>query len=190
MAPGYPVRQELIDVVGRVCGQTGKHSLEIGMRVVPVHERRLDRAHDGGSLLLCAHATGKQPLVVADGNGPDLVLAPVVVHRQLRVSHKAGQRFPAPQAVSQCPRRMPIRWAPGTVAASSSPAGRDQLGLLLPKGLALFYAELFDFALDVIDPCELLQGEPAHLALVGRVQDRELAPGVGQTPHLGHAAGD
>ena len=37
---------------------------------------------------------------------------------------------------------------------------------------------------------ELLQGELGDLALVGRLQVEELAPGVGQAAHLGNAVGD
>ena len=53
---------------------------------------------------------------------------------------------------------------------------QDRPGLLLPNGLPLLGPQLFDFALDVIDPGELLQGELGDLALVGRVQVEELAP--------------
>ena len=67
---------------------------------------------------------------------------------------------------------------------------QDRPGLLLPNGLPLFGVQFFDFALDLIDPGELLQGELGDLALVGRVQVEELASCVGQAPHLGHAAGD
>lgn len=67
---------------------------------------------------------------------------------------------------------------------------QDRPGLLLPNGLPLLGVQLFDVPLDLIDPGELLQGELGDLALVGRVQVEELAPGMGQTAHLGHAAGD
>ena len=72
------MRQELVDAAGLVHGQPREHILEIGVRVVPVHARRLDQAHDGGRSLARTQAAGKQPVVATDGNGPDLVLDPVV----------------------------------------------------------------------------------------------------------------
>ena len=93
--------QELDDAAGLVRGQSREHVLEVGIRVVPVHTGRLDQAHDGGRSLARTQAAGKQPVVTTDGNGPDLVLDPVVVDRQLSVIHESGQRSPAPLAVVQ-----------------------------------------------------------------------------------------
>lgn len=78
-----------------------KDILEIGVGVVPVHACRLDQAHDGRSTLARAQATRKQPVVPADGNWPDLVLDPVVVHGQLPIIDEARQCRPTSQAVVQ-----------------------------------------------------------------------------------------
>ena len=40
--------QEFVDAAGLVRGQPGEHVLEVGVRVVSVHSRQLDQAHDGG----------------------------------------------------------------------------------------------------------------------------------------------
>jgi hypothetical protein len=66
----------------------------------------------------------------------------------------------------------------------------QRLCLLLPDGLALFSAELFDLTLDLVDLRELLQCELGDLALVRCVQIEELAPCVSQAADLGHATGD
>ena len=56
-----------------------------------------------------SHKSGVR-LIAPDGNGPDLVLDPVVVHRQLSVIHEPGQRHPAPQAVAPTIKRLGIRY--------------------------------------------------------------------------------
>lgn len=75
------MRQQFFNPAGLVRGQPGKHIFEIGVRVLPVHACRLDQAHDGSCPLARAQAAGKQPVVSSDGDGPDLVLDPIVVHR-------------------------------------------------------------------------------------------------------------
>lgn len=55
---------------------------------------------------------------------------------------------------------------------------KQRFRLLLPDGLALIGRKLFDPALDLIHPRELLQRELGDLALIGRVQIEELAPRV------------
>ena len=69
------------------------------MRIVAIEFGRLDQAHDGGGTLAGALATGKQPVLPAERNRPDLVLDPVVVDRDLPVGQVACQRSPAFQTV-------------------------------------------------------------------------------------------
>ena len=64
-----------------------------------------------------------------------------------------------------------------------------RLGVLLPDGLALIGVQLLDLAFDVVDLGELLQRELGDLALVGRMQVKELAPGVRQAACLQDAIG-
>lgn len=62
------VRQEFVDAASLVGGQPGQHVLEVGVRVMPVHTRRLNQAHDGGCPLARAQATGEQPVVAVMRN--------------------------------------------------------------------------------------------------------------------------
>lgn len=43
------MRQQLCDLTGPLRRQSLQHILEIGMRIMPVHARRLDQTHDGRS---------------------------------------------------------------------------------------------------------------------------------------------
>ena len=68
---------------------------------MPIHARRLDQACDASRPQSRALTAGKQPVVAADGNRPDLVIDPVVVHAQLPVTRELSQRHPAQKAVVQ-----------------------------------------------------------------------------------------
>lgn len=47
LAGGYPVvRQQLDQSAGLLRRQSCEHILEIGIRIMPIHARRLDQAHD------------------------------------------------------------------------------------------------------------------------------------------------
>ena len=46
---------------------------------MPVEARRLDQAHDRRSSLSGAQRAGKEQVLAADGDRPDLVLDPVIV---------------------------------------------------------------------------------------------------------------
>lgn len=61
---------------------------------MPVHACRLDQAHDCGRTLTGPQASSKQPVAAPKGNGPDLVLNPVVIHGQLPIVHKPGECQP------------------------------------------------------------------------------------------------
>ena len=80
------MRQQFLNSAGLVRGQPGEYILMVGIRVVPVHTRRLDQAHDGGGPLTRAQAADEQP---------------VVVYRQLPVIREPGQRHQAPKTVVQ-----------------------------------------------------------------------------------------
>ena len=66
---------------------------------------------------------------------------------------------------------------------------QHRFALGLPDLQAHIGIELFDLALNVVDPGELLQSEPGDLALVGRMQVKEFAPGVRQAARLQDAIG-
>jgi len=95
------VRQQLVDPAGLVCGQPGQQFLEVRVRVAPTHACRLDQTHTSGRPLARVQAAGEQPVDFSDGNGPDLVLDPVVVRWQLRVIDKARERRSALEDVVQ-----------------------------------------------------------------------------------------
>lgn len=40
------MRQQLPDLISQLFWQSRQHILEIGMRIMPIHARRLDQAHD------------------------------------------------------------------------------------------------------------------------------------------------
>ena len=64
-----------------------------------------------------------------------------------------------------------------------------RFGVLLAQTQTLLHVEFFDLALDFVNPRELLQRELGDLALVGRMQVKELAPGVRQAACLQDAIG-
>jgi hypothetical protein len=65
----------------------------------------------------------------------------------------------------------------------------DRLGFDLPHLASSISIELLHFALDVIELAEVLQRLLGELALVIRVQIKELTPRVRQTPAFEHAFG-
>ena len=67
------MRQQIFDLAGLVRGQPGQDVLEVGIRVVPVHARRLDQAHDGGCALARAQRASKEPIGPTLGNDPFIV---------------------------------------------------------------------------------------------------------------------
>lgn len=95
------MRQQLLNPAGPMRGQAREHILQVGIRVVPVHARRLHQAHHHRRPLARTQVPGEQPVVSPNRNRPDLVLDPVVVHGQLPVINEARQRSPTPQAVVQ-----------------------------------------------------------------------------------------
>lgn len=88
------MRQQFFNPAGLVRGQPSEHILEIGVRVMPIHARWLDQAHDGSRAFARTQTAGKQPVIPADSDGPDLVLNPIVINRQLPVIGKADECCP------------------------------------------------------------------------------------------------
>ena len=95
------MRQHLLHPTRPVRGQPREHIPEVGVGVMPVHARRLHQAHHRSRTLARAQAAGEQPVGSANGNRPDLVFDPVVIHAQLPIIDEARQRSPAPEAVIQ-----------------------------------------------------------------------------------------
>jgi hypothetical protein len=60
----------------------------------------------------------------------------------------------------------------------------QRASLLLSYRLSFLGCQVLDLALDLVNLAELLERELGDLALVGRVQFEELAPGVSQTAGL------
>ena len=77
----------------------GEDVLQIGEGLVPVEARRLDQAHDRRSPFAGTERAGKEPVLAADGNRPDLVVDPVIVDGHAPVGQAMGQRRPAFQGV-------------------------------------------------------------------------------------------
>ena len=77
------MRQQLPDPALRLSQQAGEDILQIREGLVPVEARRLDQAHDRRSPFAGTERAGKEPVLAADGNRPDLVLDPVVIDRKL-----------------------------------------------------------------------------------------------------------
>lgn len=61
------MRQQFLHATGLVRGQAREHVLEIGIRVMPVHARRLHQAHDGRGPLPRTQAAGKLPVFQEPG---------------------------------------------------------------------------------------------------------------------------
>ena len=185
------MRQQLFHPAGPVRGQPGQYILEVGLGVVPIHARRLHQAHHGRRPLARAQAAREQPIGSANGNWPDLVFDPIVVHGQLPIIDEARQCSPAPEAVIQCSgSRRAVRQLLPLQGHPLVQCIEHRLGVLLPDGLALSGVQLLDLAFDVVNLGELLQREPGDLAFLGRMQVKEFAPRMRQAADLSHATGD
>ena len=93
------MRQQLPDLTGPLCRQPRQHILEIGIRIMPIHARRLDQAHDRRGPFATAQRPGKQPVRASERPWPYLVLHLIVVDRHSPIVQVARQRYPAFQAV-------------------------------------------------------------------------------------------
>ncbi len=153
-----------------------------------VHPRRLDEAHDRCSSLASAQATRKQPIAAADRNRSNLVLDPIVVHWQTPIVNESGECRPTPQAVVQGPGGG--RTVQQLLPLESHPLVKrvqHRFALLLPGCPSLVNTHCLDLLLDLVDRGELIERKLGELALVGRMQVKELAPGMCQAADLGDA---
>ena len=96
------MRQQFADLTGALRGQATQHITQVRVGVMPIEPGRLDQTHYCSATLARPERARKQPVVSADGNWADLVLDPVVVHRQTPVIHETSQCNPTFQAVVQC----------------------------------------------------------------------------------------
>ncbi len=62
------MRQQFLDPARGPSRQAGEDVLEVGVRLVPVHPRRLDQAHDRSGALAGAKRSGEQPVGSSKGN--------------------------------------------------------------------------------------------------------------------------
>ena len=95
------MRQQLADLAGLLGRQPRQHIFEIGIRIMPVHARRLDQTHDRRCPFAAAKRPGKQPVGASKCPRPDLVLDRIVVYGHSPIFQVARQRHPALQAVIQ-----------------------------------------------------------------------------------------
>ena len=74
-------RQQILDLASLVRRQPSQNVFEIGVRVVPIHFRGLDQAHDSGRTLSGPQRSCKQPVRTTDCDRTDLILNPIVIDR-------------------------------------------------------------------------------------------------------------
>ena len=168
-----------------------QHVLEVLIGVVPIHARRLNETHDSRCTLTRTQAASEQPVVAPNGNRPDLILDPVVIHGKLSVIDEARQRLPPAQAVIE--RLGCRRIARHLLSLQCHPLVQridDGSGSLLPDGFAFICSGILDLSLDVINLAKLRQRCLGNLAFASGMQIKELAPRVRQAARLGHAAGE
>jgi len=160
------MREQFGDAAVRLGWQTPEHVIDVCLGVVPVHASRLDQTYHRCRPLARAQDASKQLVTAANGDGPDLVLDPIVINRQLPIINKKDECYPTLEAVD-------LRLGGDRSVGYLAPLQRHpfvqgvqgRLGSLLPNSKALL----------------------GDLALVRRVQIEELAPCVRKTAHLGDA---
>ena len=91
--------QQILNAVGALHGQACHHIAQVGIRVMPVHARRLDQTHDGGGALARAQAASEEPVLAAERDRPDTILDPVVVDWDLPVVEVTDERRPTLEAI-------------------------------------------------------------------------------------------
>ena len=184
------MRQQLADATGLVRWKTCQHVLEVLIGVVPIHARRLNETHDSRCTLTRTQAASEQPVVAPNGNRPDLILDPVVIHGKLSVMDEARQRLPPAQAVIE--RLGCRRIARHLLSLQCHPLVQridDGSGSLLPDGFAFICSGILDLSLDVINLAKLRQRCLGNLAFASGMQIKELAPRVRQAARLGKRFG-
>ena len=73
------MRQQLLDLAGFLRRQPHQHILEIRLRIMPVHARRLDQAHDRRRPFTAAQRSSEEPVRPTKRPRPDLVFHGIVI---------------------------------------------------------------------------------------------------------------
>lgn len=79
--------------------QPRQHTLEIRIRIMPVHASRLDQAHDRHRPFTAAQRSDEQPIGTSKRPRPDRVFHRGIVYGHSTIIQVARQRYPAFQAV-------------------------------------------------------------------------------------------
>lgn len=96
----YPlVRQQLSNITGPLYRQPRKHILEIAIRVMPVHECRLNQAHDCRSPFSAAQRPCEEPVFASKRSWPNLVVGYGVFQGSCRVNRLTMPLFSRPVAL-------------------------------------------------------------------------------------------
>lgn len=82
-----------------LCWQTRQHILEVGVGIMPVHTRRLDKAHNCSRTLATVQRPGNQPVGAPEHPRPYRVFDRIVVDGHSTIIQVAHQRYQAFQAV-------------------------------------------------------------------------------------------
>ena len=68
------MQQQLVDFTRPLCRQPRENILEISIRIMPIHTRRLDQTHDRRRPFTAAKRPGKQPVGTSKRPWPDLIV--------------------------------------------------------------------------------------------------------------------
>lgn len=102
------MRQQFADVTVFGAWQPREHVGQPGMWITVVGFRRGEQAHDRRGAFARLLGAGEEPILPAQGDGPDRALDRVVVDRVTAIVQIARQRGPAPQGVVDCIRRSAV----------------------------------------------------------------------------------
>lgn len=81
-------REQFGDASVRVGWQAPEHVFDVCPGDAPFYSHRIDQVHHGCGTFARASAASEQPVVAANGDGPDVALDPIVVHGPLPSSAK------------------------------------------------------------------------------------------------------
>ncbi|MCW2491277.1 MAG: hypothetical protein JWN47_641 [Frankiales bacterium] len=150
---------------------------------MPVEPGRVHESHPHGGTLAGPEAAGEQPVRPAGGDGPDLVLDPVVVRRQIAVIEVTRQRRLAVQAVVDglggaraVGYLLPLQRQPLAERIG------DGSGLELSDPSSLVRVEVVHLALDFIQLYEVFERLLGHLALVVGPDSKKLRRACARQP--------
>ena len=96
------MRQQFADAACRSSRLASQEVLQVRHRLMAIELGGLNQTHDSGGAFAGAQAAGKYPVLAADHDSPDLILAPGIVDRHLaigQVMEVMGQRHPASHAL-------------------------------------------------------------------------------------------